>query len=148
MQMVFNHDPIPTSDNNGVRVGTNNNKEFTIVGNYLKHTFTSRYVGVYTTNPDWRCYTTTSTNISGQTLAFYVLSVGGNEYSYTTSIADDECKHANTEEVEALAPTCASAGYTAGVFCNDCERFISGHETLDKVGHNYDANGYCDYKQR
>ena len=60
------------SANDGVRVGTNANKTFTIAGNYLKHNGTSRYVGVYIDNPDWRCYTsTTSSNISGQTLKFY-----------------------------------------------------------------------------
>lgn len=63
-----------TGTNNGVRVGTNANKTFTIDASsgYLKHTSTSRYVGVYTTNPDWRCYTSTTTsNIAGQTLKFY-----------------------------------------------------------------------------
>ena len=33
---------------------------------------TNRYLGVYLDNPDWRCYTSTSTNIGGQTLCFYV----------------------------------------------------------------------------
>ena len=62
-----------TGTNNGVRVGTNANKTFTIDASsgYLKHTSTSRYVGVYTTNPDWRCYENTTGNIAGQTLKFY-----------------------------------------------------------------------------
>ena len=59
------------SANDGVRVGTNTNKTFKISGNYLQHTNTSRFVGVYTTNPDWRCYENTTGNISGQTLKFY-----------------------------------------------------------------------------
>ena len=63
-----------TNSNNGVRVGDNNNKVFTISDNYLKNTKTERFVGVYTTNPDWRCYTSTGSNISGQTLCFYVKS--------------------------------------------------------------------------
>ncbi len=64
-----------TSSNNGVRVGTNTNKVFTIDAStgYLKHTATSRYLGVYTTNPDVRCYTNTTGNTAGQTLSFYVL---------------------------------------------------------------------------
>ena len=67
-----------TSANNGVRVGTSSNKIFTIDSSsgYLKNTATSRYIGVYTTNPDWRCYTNTTGNIANQTLAFYVLSTG------------------------------------------------------------------------
>lgn len=60
-----------TNANNGVRVGDNNNETFKIKGNYLQHIYTSRYLGVYS-NQDWRCYTSTGTNISGQTLGFYV----------------------------------------------------------------------------
>ena len=68
-----------TNSNNGVRVGTNANKAFTIdaTSGYLKNTATSRYVGVYTTTPDWRCYTNTTGNTAGQTLGFYVKSTGG-----------------------------------------------------------------------
>lgn len=60
-----------TNSNNGVRVGTNNNKTFIVDSKYLKNTTTNRYLGVYN-NADWRCYTSTSTNITGQTLCFYV----------------------------------------------------------------------------
>ena len=76
-----------TNTNNGVRVGTNTNKTFTISGNYLKHTATSRYVGVYiTTSPDWRCYTSTTgnSNIAGQTLAFYKKTTTSGYKNYTT----------------------------------------------------------------
>lgn len=62
-----------TNDNNGVRVGKNENKTFVVdsKSGYLKNTTTSRYLGVYN-NSDWRCHTSTSTNIGGQTLCFYV----------------------------------------------------------------------------
>lgn len=62
-----------TNVNNGVRVGKNENKTFVVdsKSGYLKNTTTSRYLGVYN-NSDWRCYTSTSTNIGGQTLCFYV----------------------------------------------------------------------------
>lgn len=66
-----------TGTNNGVRVGTNAAKTFTFDSGYLKHVGTGRYVGVYTTNPDWRCYTSTTTNIADQTFLFFVKS--GNE---------------------------------------------------------------------
>lgn len=67
-----------TATNNGVRVGTNDNKAFTISEeNYLKNTGTSRYVGVYN-NADWRCYTSINSNITGQTLTFFkYVSAGG-----------------------------------------------------------------------
>lgn len=66
-----------TSDNNGIRVGNNDtavkNKLFVIDSDYdyLKNVATSRYLGIYN-NADWRSYTSMHTNISGQTLCFYV----------------------------------------------------------------------------
>lgn len=61
-----------TNTNNGVRVGTNDNKTFTISNGYLFNSGTSRYVGIYNSQ-DWRCYTsiTGSSNIKDQTFAFY-----------------------------------------------------------------------------
>ena len=60
------------SSGTNVRVGNaTNNKIFTLddKSNCLYNTGTKRYLGVY--NDDWRCYTSTS-NIAGQTLCFYV----------------------------------------------------------------------------
>ena len=60
-------------DNDGVRVGTNENKIFTIdaTTGHLLNTATSRYIRLGTT-PDgyfvWRCY---ETNKAGQSLKFY-----------------------------------------------------------------------------
>ena len=64
-----------TNTNNGVRVGTNDAKIWVLDGNsgYLKHVGTSRYLGVYTTNPDWRAYTNTTGNTKDQTLGFWKL---------------------------------------------------------------------------
>ena len=59
--------------NDGVRVGsTNNNRLFKMISGYLQNVGTSRYVGIYNSQ-DWRCYTsiTGSSNIKGQTFAFY-----------------------------------------------------------------------------
>ena len=64
-----------TNANNGVRVGTDENKEWNLDAcGYLKHKKTGRFLGVYTGNPDWRAYTSTSVNISGQQLRFFVKS--------------------------------------------------------------------------
>lgn len=76
-----------TNTNDGVRVGTGENKYFTVVNgldsdsenNFLYNNATLRYVGVYHSgndNPDWRCYKLTDkgafpTNIQNQTLKFY-----------------------------------------------------------------------------
>lgn len=61
------------NDNNGVRVGTNNNKTFVVdsESGYLKNTTTNRYLGVYNSQ-DWRCYKSNTTNIDKQSLCFYV----------------------------------------------------------------------------
>lgn len=61
-----------TNTNDGVRVGSNDNKVFTLSGDYLQNTATSRYMGIYNSQ-DWRCYTSTDGNIADQTFAFYKL---------------------------------------------------------------------------
>ena len=93
-----------TSTNNGVRVGTNTAKAFTIdaTSGYLKHTGTSRYIGVYN-NADWRCYTSTSTNIGSQTLAFFVETTTTTTTSTTTTsyISVPDCA---TQTANSLLP--------------------------------------------
>jgi hypothetical protein len=59
-----------TNTNNGVRVGDNDSKTFSIDNGYLKHNGTNRYVGIYNSQ-DWRCYTSINSNITGQTFKFY-----------------------------------------------------------------------------
>ena len=41
---------------------------------------------------------------------------------------------AHTTDVAAVAATCAAPGYTAGVYCNDCGQYISGHEVIPATG--------------
>ena len=60
---------------------------------------------------------------------------GGSSTFYTTS----PCTHATAAEVEGKDATCDEDGYTAGVYCSDCERFISGGETIGAYGHSYTA---------
>ena len=68
-----------TANNNGVRIGTPTNTDwaaFAITDGYLTAVDSkneTRYVGVYMTNPDWRCYTNNTGNIAGQTLRFWRL---------------------------------------------------------------------------
>ncbi len=59
-----------TSNNNGVRVGGNANCSFILKDDYLYNVEQARYLGVYN-KQDWRCYTSTTTNIKDQTFAFY-----------------------------------------------------------------------------
>ncbi|MBQ8214074.1 MAG: hypothetical protein IJZ80_08695 [Clostridia bacterium] len=46
------------------------------------------------------------------------------------SVKVTKCLHVNTVSVAAKAATCKEAGYTAGVWCEDCDTYISGHETV------------------
>ena len=88
-----------TNTNNGVRVGTNENKTFTIDASsgYLKHTGTSRYVGIYNSQ-DWRCYTgTIGTNIANQTLAFYAKTTTTGYQNYTTSCSTETSPSLNAD---------------------------------------------------
>ena len=122
-----------TSTNNGVRVGTNANKVFTLdsTTGYLKHTATSRYLGIYSATPDLRCYTThTVSNIANQTVAFYVQSSGG-----TTTYKTIGCIHENAT-VEKTA-TCTESGQKITT-CPDCG--YSETKDIGALGHDY-ANG-------
>jgi len=129
-----------TNDNDGVRVGTNANKTFRVItdtkGTYLYNNETSRYVGVYTGGSDWRCYTSINNNITGQTLGFYVKGESGTIW-YTTNAST--CDHSDTTNVAETPATCTESGYTAGVYCNDCESYISGHTVIEALGHSYNS---------
>ena len=96
-----------TDTNNGIRVGTNTNNVFTISEEgYLVNTATNRYVGVYLTNPDWRCYTSINNNIKDQSFGFFkkedngggvarpTFSPAGGVYAESVTVtisADEDC---------------------------------------------------------
>ena len=45
-------------------------------------------------------------------------------------IPGTSCDHTDTTNVDAVPATCKSTGFTAGVYCNDCKTYISGHEEV------------------
>ena len=51
------------------------------------------------------------------------------------------CPHTNTIGTPATPADCDESGYTAGVWCNDCETWVSGHEVIPATGNHVDANG-------
>ena len=118
------------STNNGVRVGTNANKIFTIEGNYLKNTGTSRYVGVFTDNPDWRCYTSTSNNIADQTLGFYTYQ-SSTQYTAYTTLCDNTKATVNYDLNGGTGEICESQKVTKGV------EFALCNQTPTKTGYNF-----------
>lgn len=111
------------NDNNGVRVGTGEDKTFIIDSTYgyLFNEGQSRYIGVYD-KQDWRSYTTTpdGNNIKDQTLTFWVQKVN--------------CTHANKVDVEAVAPGCENPGYTTCQQCSDCGTYFN-REEIPANGH-------------
>ena len=118
-----------TNSNSGVRVGNDDNKVFIIDASsgYLKHTGTNRYVGVYRTNPDWRCYTNTTGNTADQTLAFYVYKEGAS----SEEPGETECEH-SYEEVVTTPATCTTDGVKTYT-CSKCEDSYT--EKIDKLLH-------------
>ena len=51
------------------------------------------------------------------------------------------CPHTDTKNVPEVPADCDEGGYTAGVWCNDCETYISGHEPIPATGNHTDADG-------
>lgn len=46
------------------------------------------------------------------------------------------CEHKNTTQMPAVPSTLTDTGFTAGVFCNDCRTYISGHAIMPVIpGH-------------
>ena len=82
------------SDNNGVRVGTNDNKAWTITTHSnnsnafaFEHNSTNRYLGVYN-DADWRCYTSLTasnfTNTKGSSQIYLYKKTSGSVAPDTT----------------------------------------------------------------
>lgn len=62
--------------------------------------------------------------------------------------AKDKNNHGETEEHDAIDAECGVGGYTAGIWCKDCETYVSGHEKVDALKHNFvktplDNEKYC-----
>jgi len=73
----------------------------------------------------------------------YTATAVWNEQTYTSAehptedLGLDSNNHKNTKEEAQVDATCTEVGYTAGVYCNDCEKWISGHVEIPQAAHNY-----------
>lgn len=47
----------------------------------------------------------------------------------------DPTNHVNKENKAKQEPTCVDDGYEAGVYCNDCKTWVSGHGTITALNH-------------
>lgn len=75
-----------------------------------------------------------ATNTTCEPIALYCKDGSGYTTCYTTQPVIN-CVHDDITDVEAVPATCTSTGFTAGVFCNDCQTYISGHEIIEKTAH-------------
>ena len=60
-------------------------------------------------------------------------------HTYTEEIAINSKNHVNTTEKAEQKATCTAKGYTAGTYCNDCKKWISGHSEIAALGHDYEG---------
>ena len=87
-----------------------------------------------TSDNRFRYYKSTSYS-SQKAVALYVKDGTAGTTYYTSNPV--KCSHTDTTNVAAVAATCTENGYTAGVQCNDCQTYISGHEVVAATGHSY-----------
>ena len=80
----------------------------------------------------FRYYKSTSYS-SQKAIALYVKDGSAGTTYYTTTL----CDHENVTKVVAVAATCTEAGYTAGTQCIDCGSYVTGHEVVAALGHNW-----------
>ena len=115
------------------KVVSGNTYEFTNKGNSDKgvNPLLRRNPGI-----GFACYAT-NTNV-GSPLKLYK-RVAGSVY-YFTYVAEAECTHTNAQNEAEQKPTCTEVGYTAGVYCPDCETYLSGHQEVAATGHSFDGD--------
>ncbi len=58
-------------------------------------------------------------------------------HTYTEKLGADASNHINTKNVAEVKATCSSTGYTAGFYCNDCKKYVSGHSETSKNPSNH-----------
>ncbi|MEE1320418.1 MAG: InlB B-repeat-containing protein, partial [Acutalibacteraceae bacterium] len=56
-------------------------------------------------------------------------------YVTTRVIAIDPNNHVTKTEHNQKDATCLNVGYTAGTYCEDCDKWISGHEEIPAIAH-------------
>ncbi len=82
------------------------------------------------------CVTVSDGNITGVRAGSAVVTAGftynGKAYSAVCKVTVD-CAHRNTAVHKEIPPTAEAVGYTEGVFCNDCKKYISGHTEIPKL---------------
>ncbi|MBQ1994965.1 MAG: leucine-rich repeat protein, partial [Clostridia bacterium] len=66
---------------------------------------------------------------------------GGNGTGFDITL---KCGHSITTNHEEVPATCTSTGFTAGVFCENCKQWLSGHEVIDYKHTDENKDFICD----
>ncbi len=118
-------------------------------GNYLRTTTTKADDGAWAISVDSEGVATISTleatkflkyNNSSKLFSCYA-SGQADINIYVLPAA--ECSHTNTEDHSEEPAACGVSGYTAGVWCKDCETYVSGHEFIEALKHEFGDDGAC-----
>ncbi len=60
------------------------------------------------------------------------------DYAFSrTPVTVDPLNHPNAQMVDAIPSTCQEHGLAAGVYCPDCDTWVSGHEALPFADHSF-----------
>ncbi|MGN0654943.1 MAG: leucine-rich repeat domain-containing protein, partial [Oscillospiraceae bacterium] len=97
------------------------------------------------------CYNLTDVYYTGSEEQWHdIIIADGNYYLTDANIHYNYiiCDHNNKTSHEAVEATCKEDGYTAGVYCEDCEKWISGHEVIKAHHIDNDGDGICDICQK
>ncbi len=131
------------------RCGANHPTDTFTNGSALGHDFTGAYQNVSDGRHNRKCSRCNEYGIGSGTSA----TVNGTEACSggTANCVDkavcqhcntvygvvDPANHKSTENRAAVANSCETDGYTAGVYCTACNQWVSGHEPVAAKGHDY-----------
>ena len=77
----------------------------------------------------------TGTATNGQVLVTGLeVTIAATSKTYYATVT---CVHEDSGYAEGTPADCENDGYTEGVYCNDCEKYISGHTVIPATGHDY-----------
>lgn len=65
----------------------------------------------------------------------------GRTYS-AVSMVTVPCPHKNTAVHKEIFPTADKIGYTEGVFCKDCKKYVSGHKEIPKLNLSFSPSDF------
>ncbi len=127
------------------RCGANHPTDTFTSGNPLGHDFTGAYQNVSDGRHNRKCVRCSEYGI-GTTLNDTEACSGGTANCVDKAVCQhcntaygvvDPANHKSPENRAAVANSCETGGYTAGVYCTACNQWVSGHEPVAAKGHDY-----------